>query len=151
MNTDWTGFHNCKGCHKTESLWNHTTTNHKEGEQLEVGRSVVASSCNSGDRTDQWVQSLMFMMMMILLICCPVVAEIHYKRCAHNIVDHSHVSRKSALGTLYFCVVWMKLHLCLYQKILWHFRIKVNLTLEHSTKAQKGSRCIALFILQTWR
>jgi len=25
MNTDGTGFHTCKECHKTESLWNHTT------------------------------------------------------------------------------------------------------------------------------
>ena len=39
--------------HKTESLWNHTTTDHKEGEQMEDRRSVGASSCNSGDGTDQ--------------------------------------------------------------------------------------------------
>ena len=26
MNTDGTGFHTCKECHKTESLWNHQTT-----------------------------------------------------------------------------------------------------------------------------
>ena len=30
MNTDGTGFHTCKECHKTEFLWNHTTTDHKE-------------------------------------------------------------------------------------------------------------------------
>jgi len=51
-------------CHKTESLWNHTTTDHKEGEQLEDRRSVGASNCNSGDGTDQRVQSLVFVMMM---------------------------------------------------------------------------------------
>jgi len=62
---DGTGFHTCKECHKTESLWNHTTTDHKEGEQLEDRRSVGASSCNSVDGTDQRVQSLMFMMMMM--------------------------------------------------------------------------------------
>ena len=62
MNTDGTGFHTCKECHKTESLWSHTTTDHKEGEQLEDRRSVGASSCNSGDGTDQKVQSSMFMM-----------------------------------------------------------------------------------------
>jgi len=36
-----------------------------EGEQLEDRRSVGASSCNSGDGTDQRVQSLVFMMMMM--------------------------------------------------------------------------------------
>jgi len=65
MNTDGTGFHICKECHKIESLWNHTTTDHKEREQLEDRRSVGASSCNSGEGTDQRVQSLMMMMMMI--------------------------------------------------------------------------------------
>ena len=39
---------------------------HKEGEQLEDRRSVGASSCNSGDGTDQRVQSLMLMMMMMV-------------------------------------------------------------------------------------
>jgi hypothetical protein len=38
---------------------------HKEEEQLEARRSVGASSCSSGDGTDQTDQSLMFMMMMI--------------------------------------------------------------------------------------
>jgi len=65
MNTDWTGFYTCKECHKTESLWIHTTTDHKEGEQLEDRRNVGESSCNSGDGTDQRVQPLMFMMMMM--------------------------------------------------------------------------------------
>jgi len=65
MNTDGTGFHTCKECHITESLWNHTTTDHKEGEQLEDQKSVGARSCNSGDGTDQRVRSLMFMMMII--------------------------------------------------------------------------------------
>ena len=40
---------------------------HKEGEQLEDRRRVGASSCNSGDVTDQRVQPLMCMMMMIIL------------------------------------------------------------------------------------
>ena len=66
MNTDGTGFNTRKECHKTESLWNRTTTDHKEGEQLEDRRNVGESSCNFGDGTDQRVQSLMFMMMMIL-------------------------------------------------------------------------------------
>ena len=66
MNTDGTGFHTCKECHKTESLWNHTTTEHKKGEQLEDRRSVGANSSNSGDGTDQRVQFLMFMMMMMM-------------------------------------------------------------------------------------
>ena len=43
-----------------------TTTDRKEEEQLEDRRSVEASSCNSGDGTDQRVQSLMFMMMMMM-------------------------------------------------------------------------------------
>ena len=68
MTQDWSGFHTCKECHKTESLWNHTTTDHKEGEQLEDQRSTGASSCNCGDGTDHRVQSLMFMMMMIMMM-----------------------------------------------------------------------------------
>ena len=44
--------------------FNHTTTDHKEGEQLEDRRSVGANTCNCGGGTDQRVQSLMFMMMM---------------------------------------------------------------------------------------
>jgi len=51
---------------QNESLWNHTTTDHKEGEQLEDRKSVGASSCNSGDGTDQRIQSLMFMIMMMI-------------------------------------------------------------------------------------
>jgi len=39
--------------------------NHKEGEQLEDRRNVGESNCNSGDETDQRVQSLMFMMMVM--------------------------------------------------------------------------------------
>ena len=58
MNTDGTGFHTCKE-------YNQTTIDHKEGEQLEDRRGVGASSCNSGDGTDQKVQSLTFMMMII--------------------------------------------------------------------------------------
>ena len=67
MNTDGTGFNTCKECHKTESLWNHTTTDHKEGEQLE-DRNVGESSCSFGDGTDHRVQSLMFMMVMMIFL-----------------------------------------------------------------------------------
>jgi hypothetical protein len=67
MITDGTGFYTCKECHKTESLWNHTTIVQQEGEQLEDRRSVGVISCNSGDGTDQRVQSLMFMMMMMMI------------------------------------------------------------------------------------
>jgi len=35
---------------------------------MEERRSVGASSCNSGDGTDQRVQSLMFMMMMMMMM-----------------------------------------------------------------------------------
>ena len=61
LNTDGTGFFICKECHKSESLWNHTTADHKEGGQLKDLRSVGASSCNSVDGTGQRVQFLMFM------------------------------------------------------------------------------------------
>ena len=92
MNTDGTGFHTCKECHNTESLWNHTTTDHKEGEQLEDWRSVGASSCNSGDGTDQRVQSLMFMMMISFLIESGDVAYLLLYRMAsclfHLIIEH---------------------------------------------------------------
>jgi len=60
MNTDGTGFHTYKECHKNEYLKKHTTTDHKEGEQLEDRSSVGASSCNCGDGTYQRVQSFMF-------------------------------------------------------------------------------------------
>ena len=53
MNTDWTGIYTCKEYHKTEYRWNHTTTDHKEGEQLEDRRNVGENSWNSGDGTDQ--------------------------------------------------------------------------------------------------
>jgi hypothetical protein len=43
-------------------------TDHKEGKQLEDRRKVGESSCNSGDVTDQRVQSLMFMMMMMMIM-----------------------------------------------------------------------------------
>ena len=52
MNADGTGFNACKECHKTESLWNHTTADHEEGEQLEDRRNVGESSCNFGDGTE---------------------------------------------------------------------------------------------------
>jgi len=45
-----------------ESFGNHITTDHKEQERLEDPRNVGENSCNSGDGTDQRVQSLMFMM-----------------------------------------------------------------------------------------
>jgi len=50
---DWTGIYTCKECHKTKSRWNHTTTDHKEGEQMDDRRKVGENSCNSGDGTDQ--------------------------------------------------------------------------------------------------
>jgi len=53
MNRNWTGIYTCKECHKTESRWSHTATDHKEGEQLEDRRNVGENSCNSGDGTDQ--------------------------------------------------------------------------------------------------
>ena len=53
MNTDWTGSYTCKECHKAESGWNHTTTDHKEGGHLEDRRNFGENSCNSGDGTDQ--------------------------------------------------------------------------------------------------
>jgi hypothetical protein len=69
MNTDGIGFYTYKECHQTESLWNHITTDHKEEKQLEDQRKVGENSCNSGDGTDQRVQSLMFMVMMTKLQC----------------------------------------------------------------------------------
>ena len=75
MNTDGTGFNTCKECHKTESLWNLTTTDHKEGEQLEDRRNVGESSCNFGDGTDQRVQFLMFVVMMIMIMIYCIFAS----------------------------------------------------------------------------
>jgi hypothetical protein len=42
-------------------------TDHKEEEQMEDRRNVGKNSCNSGDGTDQRVQSVMFMMMMMMM------------------------------------------------------------------------------------
>jgi len=50
----------CKECHKTESLWSHTTTDNREEEQLEDRRNVDESCCNSGDGTVQRVQFFIF-------------------------------------------------------------------------------------------
>jgi len=58
MNTNWTGIYVCKECHKTEFHWNHTTTDHKEGEQLEDRRNVGENSGKSGDGMDQTGQIL---------------------------------------------------------------------------------------------
>jgi len=58
-----------------------TTTDHKDGEQLDDRRSVGSSSCNSGDGTDQRVQSLMFMMMMMMMLktlCNELVLNINF-------------------------------------------------------------------------
>jgi hypothetical protein len=60
MNTEGTGFYTCKECHKTESLQHHTTTTHKEREQLGDRRNDGESNCNSGDGTIQMAQPWMF-------------------------------------------------------------------------------------------
>ena len=63
-----------------QSLWNHTTTDHKEGEQLEDQRSVGASSCNSVDGTGQRVQYLIFMVMMMVVIPYPTFSTMASSR-----------------------------------------------------------------------
>jgi hypothetical protein len=66
MYIEGTGFYTFKECHKTESLRNHTTTAHKEREQLGDRRNAGENSCNSGDGTGQMAQHLMFMMMIFI-------------------------------------------------------------------------------------
>jgi hypothetical protein len=66
MNTEVTGSHTYKECHKTESPWNHTSTAHKERDQLGDRRTDGDSICNSGDGTGQMAQPWMFMMMMMI-------------------------------------------------------------------------------------
>jgi len=51
MNINGTGVNTCKECHKTESLWNRTTADHKEGEQLEDWRNSGETICHFGDKT----------------------------------------------------------------------------------------------------
>jgi hypothetical protein len=46
---------------------NHTTTAHKEREQLGDRRNDGESNCNSGDGTGQMAQPWMFMMMMMMI------------------------------------------------------------------------------------
>ena len=89
MNTDWTGFYTYKEYHKTESLWNHTTTDQKEGEQLEDRRNVGESSCNSGDGMDQRVQFLMFMMMMMMMMITRITAtmSVHSLLVRKRVID----------------------------------------------------------------
>jgi hypothetical protein len=84
MNTDGTGFYTCKECHQTECLLNHITTDHKEGEQLEDQRNVGESSCNSGDGTDQRVQSFMFMMKMIIFYDYKIIVARYYPYARSN-------------------------------------------------------------------
>jgi len=119
MNTDGTGFYTCKECHQTESLWNHVTTDHKEGEQLEDRRNVGESICNSGDGTDQRIQSLMMMMMMMMMMVAPQCSH----RCLYYIVEfHIH-------GSVYRR--WLsrntnKMQLCnriYYSKVYWRLKM----------------------------
>ena len=44
MNTDGIGFHTCKECHKTESIWNHTTTDHKEGNNWKTEEALARAA-----------------------------------------------------------------------------------------------------------
>jgi len=44
MNKNGTGFHTCKESHKIESLRNHTTTDRKEGEQLEDQEALARAA-----------------------------------------------------------------------------------------------------------
>ena len=55
-------------------------TDHKQEQQLEDRRNVGESSCNSGDRTDQRVQSLMFKMTMMMrnIIVSILYTKIHF-------------------------------------------------------------------------
>jgi hypothetical protein len=69
MNTEGTGSHTYKECHKTESPWNHTSTAHKERGQLGDRRSDGESSCNSGDGTGQMAQPWMFILLGFLSSC----------------------------------------------------------------------------------
>ena len=68
MNTEGTGFYTCKECHTTESLSKHTTIIHKERKQSGDRRNVGESSYNSGDRTGQMAQPLMFIIMMMMTL-----------------------------------------------------------------------------------
>ena len=95
MHTDGTGFHTNKECHKTESLWYQNTTDHKEGEQLEDRRSIGATCCNSGDGTDQRVQSLMFMMTMMTILLSLPKLPFHvpaYSSASVILISHSFLS-----------------------------------------------------------
>jgi len=105
--TDGTGFYTCKKCHQTEFLWNHITTDHKEEEQLEDRRNVGENGCNSGDGTDQRVQSLMFMMMhgsmniKWRISTAKYVDTYNSYRASNGYTDHTEMfaSRFSATGT----------------------------------------------------
>ena len=66
MNTDWTGIYTGKECHKTESRWNYTTTDHKEGEKLEDQRDVDEKFVTLETERIKLVQSLMFMMVVMM-------------------------------------------------------------------------------------
>ena len=83
MNTEGTGSHTFKECHKTESPWNHTSTAHKEREQLGDLRSDGESSCNSGDGTGQMAHAWMFMMM---ISYCNNLTEIQTPNNFNNIL-----------------------------------------------------------------
>jgi len=103
MNTDGTGFYTRKECHQTESLWNHITTDHKEEEQLEDRRNAGENSCNSGEGTDQRVQSLMFMMM-IWWYHTP-----HTAKCVYIKLTFTYKYNRQAeqlVNILFMCRIW---------------------------------------------
>ena len=118
-----------KECHKTESLWNHTTTDHKEGEQLEDRRNVGESSCSSGDGTEQRSQFLMFMMMMMMMMMmnslnvsstsCPSSGE---KNCVNTTYGSCHSVSVAVLcaGRKFYFRPAQDTVTDSYQRLYWH-------------------------------
>ena len=154
MNTDGTGFNTCKECHKTDSLWNHTTADHKEREQMEDPRNVGESSCNFGDGTDERVQSLMFMMMVMICVIIFRCTETFWSSCIsaqrrESFKNHSEFSNRNSqitvtLQTLYNC---LKLTISSLEKV---FPKELNGPLPIRSSYCKKRESTFTFVLDSW-
>jgi len=73
-------------------------------------RNVGDSSCDSGDGTDQRVQSLMFMMMMMMMICVNLAIIFFLVFCSINLLNK--------ISSIHLLV---RLHYSKTQDIILHF------------------------------
>ena len=128
MNTEGTGSHTYKECHKTEFPWNHTSIAHKERDQLEGRRSDGESSCNSGDGAGQMARPWMFMMMMMMMNLesegagrAPTVGYC----CIESICEVNCDSRSCSRGPIVTLrSSWLQSSAMIIESLLLHYRLR---------------------------